>query len=132
VEQDGARRERLEAYALTVAANRGGPPSLETCAWLRREFALGELSAGEIALVEGLIAGKNRGRREKIARAEFVEAYGIARAAWIRRFGLPAHEEDAVLRACYSIGDTTAGEWAMIEYLRPREGKPRGILKCLC
>jgi hypothetical protein len=48
-----------------------------------------------------------------------VEAYAIARAAWIKRFGLPRHEEDSVLRACYALAETTADEWAIIKYLRP-------------
>jgi hypothetical protein len=50
----------------------------------------------------------------KIDRAERVEAYAMARCRWIARFGLPAHDEDNLLRACYSIGDTSADEWAML------------------
>jgi hypothetical protein len=74
-----------------------------------------------------------RERRAKAARAGLVEAYGIARASWMRRFGLPTHAEDNLLRACYSIGDTSADEWAMLEYLRagfrPRPSRLRRVTR---
>ncbi|MBG0797171.1 hypothetical protein IYX23_05650 [Methylocystis sp. L43] len=48
------------------------------------------------------------------AREMRVEAYAIAHANWIRRFGLPTHDEVALMRACYVLPKTTAAEWTVI------------------
>jgi hypothetical protein len=43
-----------------------------------------------------------------------VEAYAIAHANWVQRFGLPTHDDVALMRACYCQRTTTAAEWAII------------------
>jgi hypothetical protein len=43
-----------------------------------------------------------------------IEAYAMAHANWIGRFGLPTHDEVALLRACYVLPKTTAVEWTVI------------------
>lgn len=48
------------------------------------------------------------------ARAMRVEAYAIAHANWVRRFGLPTREDVALMRACHLLPTTTAAEWAII------------------
>jgi hypothetical protein len=59
-----------------------------------------------------------------------VEAYAMAHANWIRRYGIPIHDEVAVLRACYAVPTTTTAEWAVIsayfsEAIRERKAVER-------
>ncbi|MGD9656901.1 MAG: hypothetical protein AB7U61_04550 [Methylocystis sp.] len=48
------------------------------------------------------------------ARAMRVEAYAMAHANWVRRYGLPTRSEVALLRACYCLPTTSAAEWAIV------------------
>jgi hypothetical protein len=48
------------------------------------------------------------------ARAIRVEAYAIAHANWVRRHGLPTHDDVALMRACYCLPKTTAADWMII------------------
>lgn len=55
------------------------------------------------------------------ARQAQVVAYAVTHRGWTVRFGLPAHTEADILRACYGIGDATADEWAVIQgYIVPK------------
>ena len=63
-------------------------------------------------------------------RRERVVAYSIARALWIREFGLPHYDEDNLLRKCYGVGNTTSGEWALSGRIRRDLSDGRAIQDC--
>jgi hypothetical protein len=51
---------------------------------------------------------------EETPRQTQITAYARAHQSWIKKFGVPTHEEAALLRRCYGIGVTTPDEWAVI------------------
>lgn len=65
---------------------------------------------------EGILAfpSSNTPLDPKTARAMRVDAYAIAHANWVRRFGLPTHDAIALMRVCYLLPTTTVEEWAII------------------